>query len=369
MNDIRPIDSKDWKPELPPGPIEGADAWLGADMAKSDEWIHHLTDQEIAELEGAARGVIDRGLELLDVGKEEFPLPAFGPVLSKICEEVLRGRGFILLRGLPVDRLGRDLAAVAYWGLGAHLGKARPQNGHGHLLGHIRDIGYDADNNPNHRVYQTAAQQFYHTDTCDIVGLLCLHQSKSGGASSVISSVTIYNEMLRADPELTEVLFHPLYIDHRGEVPPGSPPYYLVPPFNYVAGRLSSLYVRQYIESAQRFPDVPRLTDRQIAAMDLLDVVMGRDDLALKMDFRPGDIQLLHNPQVFHGRLPFEDWSEPERKRHLLRLWLCPPDGRPLPHWYAGRWDSIEIGDRGGLYVADMTLKTPLHFEDALPAD
>ena len=94
MNDIRPIDSKDWKPERPPGPIEGADAWLGADMAKSDEWIHHLTDQEIAELEGAARGVIDRGLELLDVGKEEFPLPAFGPVLSKICEEVLRGRGF-----------------------------------------------------------------------------------------------------------------------------------------------------------------------------------------------------------------------------------------------------------------------------------
>ena len=370
MNEIRDVGSKDWKPEMPPGPIAGRDAWRGADIANSDEWIHHLTDDEIGELEGAAREVMDQGLDLIDVGKEEFPLPTFGSTLLAIRDEILRGRGFILLRGLPVERLGRDLAGIAYWGLGTHLGKAMAQNGAGHVLGHVRDIGFDADSNPEHRVYQTTARQFYHTDSCDIVGLLCLQRSKSGGASSIISSVTVYNEMLRADPKLTEVLFHPLYIDHRGEVPTGGRPYYPVPPFNFVDGRLSSLFVRQYIESAQRFADVPRLTSTQIAALDLLDtVMMERDDLALNMDFRRGDIQLLHNPQIFHGRLPFEDWPEPEHKRHLLRLWLCPPDGRPLPQWFAGRWRTIEIGDRGGLDVPGMVLTAPLHFEDALPTD
>jgi hypothetical protein len=367
MNEIRGTDVMDWTPDMPPGPIEGPDAWSGAEMAKNDDWIHHLTDDEIAELEAASRAVMDSGADLLDIGRDEFPLPTFGATVLEMRNELLRGRGFVLIRGLPVEHLGREMAGIAYWGIGAHLGHARPQNAHGHLLGHVRDIGYDSLKNPEHRIYQTTQRQYYHTDTADIVGLLCLQQAKSGGASSIISSVSIYNEMLRADPDLTAVMFHPFYIDHRGEVPPDSPPYYPVPTFNYVDGRLSSLYVRQYIESAQRFPDVPRLSDKQIAALDLMDAVMYDGDLALEMHFRPGDIQILHNPQIFHGRLPFEDWPEPERKRHLLRLWLCPPDGRTLPHWYAGRWDSIEIGDRGGLSVDGMVRKAPLRFEDALP--
>ena len=128
-------------------------------------------------------------------------------------------------------------------------------------------------------------------------------------------------------------------------------PFFAVPVFNWHAGRLSTIYVRRYIESARRFPEVPPLTARQVEALDMFDSLLEDRDLNLFMDFEPGDIQLLHNHQILHDRTGYVDWPEPARKRHLLRLWLCPPDGRPLPECFAPRYGSVEIGRRGGILV------------------
>jgi hypothetical protein len=137
-------------------------------------------------------------------------------------------------------------------------------------------------------------------------------------------------------------------------------PWFAIPVFNWHAGALSTIYVRRYIESARRFPEVPRLTPRQVEALDALDTVVEDPALTLFMDFEPGDVQLLHNHQILHDRTEYEDWPEPERKRHLLRLWLCPPDGRPLPPCFAPRYGSVTIGDRGGIVVPGATLSAPL---------
>jgi len=53
-------------------------------------------------------------------------------------------------------------------------------------------------------------------------------------------------------------------------------------------------------------------------------------DCAASIDFEQGDIQFLHNHVILHTRTAFEDWPEPERRRHLLRLWLRDDDGRPV---------------------------------------
>ncbi|MGE4080265.1 MAG: TauD/TfdA family dioxygenase, partial [Reyranella sp.] len=269
------------------------------------------------------------------------------------------GRGFLLLRGLPVERWSMREAATAFFGLGSHLGSARSQNGKGHVLGHVRDLGLDV-HDPNVRIYQTNERQTYHTDSCDIVGLLCLKTAQSGGLSALVSSTTIFNEMRRRRPDLLELLFQPLATDRRGEVPEGRKPYFEIPVFSWHRGFLTALYQRQYIDSAQRFPDAPRLTPAQVEALDLFDALANDPRLHLFMAFQPGDVQLVHNHTMLHDRTGFVDWPEPERRRHLLRLWLAAADARPLPEVFAQRYGTVTIGDRGGIIVRGTRLNAPL---------
>jgi hypothetical protein len=344
---------------MPPGPIGGPAAWRGGDLAASRAWLRVFSAAELDELDRAMRAARARGLDLVRVQRDDFPLPTLGPVLAALRHELLHGRGFVLLRGLEVARYSMAEIATIYWGLGAHLGRAVSQNGQGHALGHVRDLGYDLKD-PRVRTYQTTERQYYHTDSVDLVGLLCLRQARRGGLSSIVSSVTVHDEMRARHPELLPALFEPFYTDRRGEVPPGMAPWFELPVYHWHAGQLSAIYSRRYLDSAQRFPEVPRLTDRQRAALDAFDALLEDPALHLMMAFEPGDIQLLHNHQILHDRTAYEDWLEPERKRHLLRLWLCPPDGRPLPACYTQRYGSVEIGNRGGIVLAGASLVAPL---------
>ena len=270
----------------------------------------------------------------------------------------------MLLRGLPVERWGRRFSAVAFLGLGLHWGSLRSQNRHGHLLGHVRDLGLSSQD-PNVRIYQTRERQNYHTDSCDVVGLLCLHPAKSGGLSSLVSSVTMFNEMRQRRPDLAQLLFERIETDRRGEVPAGQKPFFCIPVFNWYSGLLSTVYQRSYIESARRFPEVPPLTPEQIEALDLFDQLANDPALHFRMELQPGDVQLVHNHTLLHDRTAFEDWPEPERKRHLLRLWLAPEEARPLPPVFAERYGSVVPGDRGGVTVPGMRFTIPWEAEGA----
>jgi Taurine catabolism dioxygenase TauD, TfdA family len=334
---------------LPPE-IHDRAVWYGAELGGRGDWVEWLSDAEVCEVEGAVERLEESRCEIANIKAEDVPLPTLGPRLQGMLEEVLSGRGFVLIRGLPVDRWTKREAAVAFLVIGVQLGNLRMQNAEGHLLGHVRDLGRSS-NDPNTRIYQTRERQTHHTDSCDVVGLMCLRTAKSGGLSSLVSSTTIFNEMRQLRPDLLSVLMQPIETDRRGEVPEGSKPYFNIPVFNYHDGLVSAIYQRQYIESARRFPGVPPLTPLQIEALDLLDQLANDPKLNLVMELEPGDIQLVHNHTILHDRTAFEDYPEPERKRHLLRLWLAPPNARPLPEVYAERFGSTTPGDRGGVVV------------------
>ena len=345
--------------ELPPEQT-GAAAWYGPEMVKRTDWQMPLSRAEIAEVEAATTALASRDADIAAITPKEFPLPTLGPRLKARVEgEVLNGRGFLLLRGLPVERWTMRESATAFYGLGAHLGSARSQNGKGHVLGHVQDLGLDV-NDPNVRIYQTHERQTYHTDSCDIVGLLCLKTAQSGGLSALVSSTTIFNEMRRTRPDLLELLFQPIATDRRGEVPEGQKPYFEIPVFNWHEGFLTAIYQRQYVDSAQRFADAPRLGASQIEALDMFDALTNDPRLHLFMEFKPGDVQLVHNHTMLHDRTAFVDWPEPGRRRHLLRLWLAAHHARPLPPVFAQRYGSVEIGDRGGIIVRGTKLHAPL---------
>src|SRR5579871_163584 len=277
--------------ELPPV-IEGPSAWYGAALASRFVWVESLSSAELAEIESASRNLGRAEPDWQSLGPADFPLPTLARRLSQILYEVLEGRGFALLRGLPVERWGKHLSAVAFLGLGLHWGNLRPQNRHGHLLGHVRDQGLTS-RDPDVRIYQTRERQHYHTDSCDVVGLLCLHPARTGGRSSLVSSVTLYNEMRQRRPDLARVLFERIETDRRGEVPAGREPYFRIPVLNWHAGLLSAVYQRSYIESARRFPGVPPLRPEQVAALDLFDALADDPALHFEMELRAGDIQLV----------------------------------------------------------------------------
>ncbi len=343
---------------MPSGRIEGPSAWYGNELAKRDDWMFRLSRDDIAELDKAIDASADR--EIKDIDKDAFPLPKLAARLDALLDELMDGRGFTLMRGLPMDKWDTDRAARAYWGIGAHLGAPRSQNARGDLLGHVIDLSRTTED-PTARIYQTSERQNYHADSTDIVALLCLQKAMEGGASSILSSVTIYNEMYDRRPDLARELFFPFYIDRRGEVPEGKDPWYRMPVFSWHKGLLTTHFTRTYTDSAQRFDDVPRLTKAQIEALDMFQELCEDPDIHLNMDFEPGDMQFLQNYQVLHDRTAFNDWpGEPDRRRHLLRLWLCAPRGRELPPSYLDRQESIEIGDRGGIVVPGTLLNASL---------
>jgi hypothetical protein len=334
--------------EMPPKEITGPSAWYGRDMKSSEAWMVRLSDADIAEIDGAVEAT--RALKIQEIRRADFPLPKLGRRLDTLLDDLLDGRGFVLIRGLPMERYDTETAARAYWGVGSYLGSPRAQNARGDLLGHVMDIGRSATD-PTARLYQTSARQNYHTDWTDIVGLLCLRKAMNGGASSIVSSVTLYNEMQKRRPDLAAELLRPFAIDRRGEVPEGKKPWYPLPVFNWHQGLLSTHFTRTYIDSAQRFPEAPRLTPQQIEALNLFQALCEDPDIRLNMDFEPGDLQFLQNHQTMHDRTAFQDWPDPAKRRHLLRLWLCAPRGRELPPTYAERSDRVKLGDRGGIDV------------------
>lgn len=308
-------------PEPALKPIAGDAAWKGAEIASDPAWTHRLTREEIAELDRAIGQAKATGKPLGQLTRDDVDLPLLKPVIRGWMDALNRGRGFVLVKGFPVFDYTTEELELGYWTLGRHMGDAVPQNRAGDLLGHVRDTGEIATN-PKVRLYKTTKRQDFHADGSDIVGLFCLRRAKSGGLSQIVSSIAIYNEFLARRPDLAPLLFEPLYWDRAGEYLPGEKPYMKLPICYVANGHVRMFYIGWYIRDGQQYPDVPRFTKAQVEMLDLIEEIANDPKFNLSMDFEPGDIQFLKNSSILHCRTEYEDFDEPDRKRHLLRLWL-----------------------------------------------
>ena len=340
---------------LPPKRLNTAASWKGSDLAKNPEkWITRFSSMEVSELETAAKHYLTLGKDIGEITQADFSLPTLTKRLATIKNELINGIGFGVLRGLDTNKYSQKESATIFCGIGTHLGNARSQNAAGHILGHVRDIGAKSDD-PNARIYQTSERQTFHTDSADVVGLLCLKKAQKGGASLLVSTETIYNEMMQLRPDLAELLFQAISTDRRGEIPEGEKPYFEIPVFNWHQERLTGIYQRQYIDSAQRFTDAIELTDKHIEALNLFDSLANEPNLHISMQLEHGDMQFVHNHSMLHDRTGFLDWPEPENRRHLFRLWLSIEGDRELPESFKQRYGSIKVGDRGGIIIKGGT--------------
>jgi hypothetical protein len=308
--------------------IDHPAAWKGCDVGGKDAIAFDLGPEHLSAFEAAIAAVRGRGLEPEHFGREDFDLSAIAGDIAAIRDTVMNGHGVIVLRGFPVERWGVADMALVYWGLGTHLGQAVSQSRMGDRLGHVVDVSGD---NPRERGYRSSKELEFHTDSDDIVGLMCLAGAKAGGVSRLVSALAIHNEMRASHPEHLVPLYAGFAYHWRGEEPPGEPPItdYRVPVFSTQGGVVSCCYLRHFITMAAAERDTPP-AEHETAALDCFDAIANREDMVFSMTLEPGELMLFNNYVVLHSRTGFVDHAEPERRRHLLRLWLKAHDGRPV---------------------------------------
>ena len=322
-------------------------AWIGPEIQRDPSWIHRLDAAAIAEID-AALGHAKRVGAMIPFPKDAFPLRTVAQALDRILDEIEHGRGFVLLRGIPRERYTDEECALLYWGLGVHLGTPVSQNARGHLLGHVRDEGrIHAD--PNARGYQTSERMDFHTDMLpvDVLGLFCLRTARSGGASKLVSALTVHNVLREERPDLLEALYGNFHVDWRGEEPEGEEPWFTLPMFSAREGRVTARMVSlPYYESAARHGEQYRPTAIQREALEAVQNIANRPELMLSMDFQEGDVQLINNHILLHAREAFVDHPEPGRERHLLRMWIAVAEERrrPLADALAERYRWVRAG-------------------------
>lgn len=310
---------------IPDGPLAGPAAWRGEDLARSGEWETSLTAEQVAELDDAVASARSTGKELAALSAADFPLPTFSAVIDCWRAELGDGRGFLMVRGFPVERWTREETETAFWCLGQHLGRPGAQSGRNDLLGHVTDLGDPAD--AEGRQYRTNQDIRFHCDAADVVGLLCLKTAREGGGSRLVSSVTVFNELLAERPDAVPRLFEPFLLDTREERE-GAAPYVPIQPCCFDGTRLRTFMHVGYFTSVVRHG--VELDDRAREALAAWEQVAERPDVHLDMDFGPGDLQLVSNHTITHARTAYVDHGDPAEKRHLLRLWLSLVGDREL---------------------------------------
>ena len=339
--------------------LDGRAAWTGQELERSGDWIRVLDDAQRQEIAAALDYAQRRGRCFPNVTRDDFPLPRTAPLLADIAEELENGRGAVRLRGLDAARFTEDELRQVFWGIGGHLGTALYQSAKGEMMGEVRDETRLATQtyepvepgkvaSSRSRTRGTGPLR-WHTDRCDVIALLCARNARAGGVSKLASIVTIYNEIGRRRPDLLALLCQDYWRSRpKDEDGTGVERAFALPVFSVLDGKLTCQYSRTYVEQAQEFADVPRLTAAQNEALDLLAAVA--EETCLHCPFEPGDIQLLNNHVIFHGRTAYEDDAGTRQERLLLRLWLAVPNSRRLPAEHAVLWGSTEPGAiRGGV--------------------
>ena len=310
-------------------PIHHPSAWMVADFTSPADYTIELTGTQLGEIKSAIRWIKAAGLALDDLQREHFELPSLRPVIDEIRREIADGRGFVIVRRLPVEEYSKDELGMIFWGIGTHLGQGLSQSVLGDRLGHVKDFSRE---DPLARAYRNKQELSPHTDSCDLVGLMCLRNAESGGVSRLTSAISVHNLMLKEQPEALARLYRGYVFHRRGEEQPGELPYtpYRVPVYSNTDGQVSARYVRTYVEAGEAAVG-RRMDGAERAVLDRFEEVTKRSELMLEFTLRPGEMYFINNYTILHARTAFDDGDAAEdQRRHLLRLWLDVPGMRPV---------------------------------------
>ena len=320
--------------------IDHPSAWKVVDFKTPADYTIDLSGTHLRDIERAMGQIKAAGLGLDDLRYEHFDVPSLRPVIDRIRHQIEDGRGFAVLRRLPVEDYSKDEIGMIFWGIGTHLGRGLSQSVLGDRLGHVKDFSRE---DPLARAYRNKQELSPHTDSCDLVGLACLRDARTGGVSRLTNALTVHNVMLEEYPEPLERLYRGYVFHRRGEEKPGDLPYtpYSVPVYSNIEGKVSARYVRTYVEAGEAAAGRP-MGEAELSVLDRFEEVTKRPELMLEFTLHPGEMYFINNYTILHARTSFDDFEEEDRRRHLLRLWLEVPQMRLVhPHIRSGGIEAV----------------------------
>jgi alpha-ketoglutarate-dependent taurine dioxygenase len=304
--------------------IGGPIAWTRATLA-SGEGPARLGPECLAELMAAAALLRANPLPVPALDPADFDLTHCRSAMADVRSALEHGPGFVIVDRLPLERIERAGAVSLFWLLSSLIARPVAQKWSGTMVYDVRDYGRPPGNGVRPDI--TNVEQSFHTDNSynlcppEYVGLLCLHPAMEGGVSRIVSLPSAHNEILRKRPELLSRLYQPFYFDRQREHAPGDTMVTHHPIFEVEANRLHGRLSRFQVRNGQALAGVPLDAEGE-ESLDELDRTMDRPELRMDFHFEAGQMQFVNNRQIAHKRTGFRDWPEPERKRHLVRIWL-----------------------------------------------
>ena len=322
--------------------------WTTKELQNNKDWLINLDDLDKDELIIATRLAVKTDKDLYNIESTDFPLKYFLKKINHIKQQIQSGFGFVVIKNLPVAEFNDEEVKRMLWGIGQYIGYPEKQDKAGALLHVVTDTGASFEKTDHIRGFQTNEELQFHTDGADVFALLCVRNAKSGGLSKLVSSVAIFNEIEKTRPDLAQILQKEFYFDTRTQNP-NDDKIQKIPVFVKHDNLITALYKRRYIRSAQRFEEVPRLTNLQLEALDLVDKLCNAKEFCLSMQLSPGDLEIASNATTFHSRETYEDYSDPNKRRCMIRLWLSMSHERPLPEVYKNTREWQPTFERRGL--------------------
>ncbi len=310
-------------------------AWTAQTIDEGESWRYTLTPECLVELDEFLSQWHRQSQPITGICVESADFPACAAVLDGALAALERGRGFAIVERLSFERYTRHEAQMVYWVVGQLLGVPFAQDVKGTLLYDVRDTGQDPTKGARFSV--SNVESSFHMDHCfgdpipDILGLLSLQGAKSGGRSQFLSAYTLHNELLTQYPQEVAALYEPFYFDRRGQFKEGEKPVFEAPVFRWDAKGLHIRYLYYYIQVGQERMG-ESFSPAQARALEAVEATLGRQDLHVELLLEPGQMLFTSNHWLLHNRTSFEDHPEPEKRRHLVRLWLSNRNGAVAHH-------------------------------------
>ncbi|MEC9037473.1 MAG: TauD/TfdA family dioxygenase [Verrucomicrobiota bacterium] len=316
--------------------INSSGSWKGKEISGQPDWQIDLTENHIKEINELISGNGQKNSSITQL-------------FADARETLENGPGVVLIRNCPVHDLNEGEAKKLFSILASLIGTLVSQSSEGELIFSVRDSGYKEDD-PRSRGPNTRKKLSFHSDRCDVIGFLCLKQAMSGGENQIVSSIAIHNHLVENEPGLIKYLYEPFYY-RRHNVDTGNElPYCRQPIFSVTEGKFACNLLRVLIDRAYAIPELPDMSEEQKRALDAIEETASLTEMHFNFRQRPGDILFLNNWTTLHRRSEFIDFPEPEKKRHILRAWISPPNNRPIDPLFEDNYGDHRAGKvRGGM--------------------
>lgn len=300
-------------------------AWRASTIDDAAAWYYPLSEDCLASFERIIHNDRRHPGPVTEISRPVSSSNGRDESLQLALDALNSGRGFAIIERVPIEQYTVEVALSMYWLIGQFLGTPMEQNIQGTLLYDVRDTGQNVAQGARFSV--TNAESSFHNDNSfgetlpDLVGLLCLHTAKSGGQNQLISGYALHNELLENHPDVLETLYQLFCFDRRGQFIAGESPTSQFPIFQWSRGELTLRYLHYYIQVGHEHAG-QKLSRNQRKALEVVEGLLSRADFRVEFNLQPGQMLFTNNRWILHNRTAFEDYTDPERRRHYVRLWL-----------------------------------------------